>query len=190
MQTILVAAGSERSCASLVEVIRAEYGHAAADCATNAAHTRRLLQERGYDIVLVSAPLSDENGLGLSVHAAVDTCSGVILLVKNDSVEEVSERVEKYGVFVVEKPINRTFFLRALRLVEAAGRRMKSLEREKQSLQVKIDEIKLLSRAKTTLMEYLNLTEAQAHRYVERQAMDMRITKREVAESILKTYET
>lgn len=50
-------------------------------------------------------------------------------------------------------------------------------------------EARLIERAKEVLMEYLKMTEAQAHRYIEKQAMDMRITRREVAESILKTYE-
>lgn len=51
------------------------------------------------------------------------------------------------------------------------------------------DEIRLIERAKEVLIEYLKMTEAQAHRYIEKQAMDMRITRREVAESIIKTYE-
>ena len=37
--------------------------------------------------------------------------------------------------------------------------------------------------------QYLNMSEAEAHRYIEKQAMDMRMTKKQVAESILKTYE-
>ena len=33
------------------------------------------------------------------------------------------------------------------------------------------------------------MTEPQAHRYIEKQAMDLRITRREVAEGIISTYE-
>ena len=39
------------------------------------------------------------------------------------------------------------------------------------------------------LIQYLSMTESQAHRYIEKQAMDMRLPKRAVAESILNTYE-
>ena len=56
-------------------------------------------------------------------------------------------------------------------------------------LKKQIDDIRLINRAKYILMEYLSMTEAQAHRYLEKQAMDMRITKAEVAKSILSTYE-
>jgi response regulator NasT len=34
------------------------------------------------------------------------------------------------------------------------------------------------------------MTEGQAHRYIEKQAMDMRTPRKEIAENILKTYET
>ena len=50
--------------------------------------------------------------------------------------------------------------------------------------------MRLVDRAKCTLVQYLGFTEAQAHRYLEKQAMDMRMTRREVAEEILRTYET
>ena len=43
-----------------------------------------------------------------------------------------------------------------------------------------------MDRAKCVLIEYLKMTESEAHRFIEKQAMDMRITKREVAERILK----
>ena len=56
-------------------------------------------------------------------------------------------------------------------------------------IQVKIEELRIVNRAKFVLIAYLKMSEATAHRYIEKQAMDMRITKREVAESILKTYE-
>ena len=51
-----------------------------------------------------------------------------------------------------------------------------------------IEEIRLVDRAKCALIQYLSFTEQQAHRHIEKQAMDMHITK-EVALGILKTYE-
>ena len=54
----------------------------------------------------------------------------------------------------------------------------------------KIDEIRLVNRAKWLLIECLSMTEADAHRYIEKQAMDLRLSKREVAENIIKTYKS
>lgn len=51
------------------------------------------------------------------------------------------------------------------------------------------EDLKIVNRAKGVLITRLGMTEPEAHRYIEKRAMDMRATKRAVAESILKTYE-
>lgn len=51
-----------------------------------------------------------------------------------------------------------------------------------------MQEIRIVNRAKWALIENLKMTEADAHRYIEKQAMDRCIAKREVAEEIIKTY--
>ena len=51
------------------------------------------------------------------------------------------------------------------------------------------EEIRLVDRAKCALIQYLGMSEATAHRYIEKQAMDLRKTKVQIAEGILKTYE-
>ncbi len=53
----------------------------------------------------------------------------------------------------------------------------------------KMDEIRLVNRAKWALISNLGMDEPQAHRYIEKHAMDMRICKREASETIIKTYE-
>ena len=51
------------------------------------------------------------------------------------------------------------------------------------------EEIRLVDRAKCVLIQVLSMTEPQAHRYLEKEAMDRRVTRREVAEQVLRTYE-
>ena len=118
------------------------------------------------------------------------TRAGVILMVKADYADAVSAKVEDYGVFVVGKPVNRQLFYQSLRIVSASRRRMLSLQSENTKLHQKIQEIRLVDRAKCTLIQYLHMTEQDAHRYIEKQAMDLRMTRREIAEEILKTYES
>jgi response regulator NasT len=64
-----------------------------------------------------------------------------------------------------------------------------TLENENNKLQKKIEAIRLVDRAKCVLIQYLNMTEPQAHRYIEKQAMDLRQSRVATAENILKTYE-
>ena len=63
------------------------------------------------------------------------------------------------------------------------------MEEKQASVEEKIEEIRLINRAKWLLIECLSMTEADAHRYIEKQSMDLRVSKREVAESIIKTYQ-
>ena len=62
------------------------------------------------------------------------------------------------------------------------------MEKKKISLEEKMMEIKIVNRAKWTLINSLNMSEDDAHRYIEKQAMDRCISKREIAEEILRTY--
>mgnify|MGYP001534993779 FL=1 len=52
-----------------------------------------------------------------------------------------------------------------------------------------MDELKTVNRAKWLLIGKLGMNEADAHRYIEKLAMDTRQTRREIAESVIKTYE-
>ena len=151
---------------------------------------RRLLLDTSFNLIVINSPLQDEFGHELALQCADCTNSGILMLVKAEMADDISAKVEDYGVFVVSKPVNRQFFFQSLKLVIASYKRVRGLQNENVKLLQKIDEIRLVDRAKCSLIQYLNMTEAQAHRYIEKQAMDLRITRREVAENILKTYES
>ena len=151
---------------------------------------RRMMIQGSFDLALINAPLQDEFGDELSMEITQNSTSGVLLIVKNDIAESVSEKVERCGVLVVSKPLRKHIFYQALRLVEASRIRILGLKDENIRLKNKIEEIRLVNRAKCVLIQYLNMTEPQAHRYIEKQAMDMRISRREVALNVLKVYES
>jgi Response regulator with putative antiterminator output domain len=157
--------------------------------AKSAGEARRLLLGSEFNLVIINTPLPDEFGHDLALHICESALSSVIIIVKEDLVSELSDKIGEYGVLVLAKPISRTMLVQALNLSHAAYRRMEMMKKETEKLQVKIDEIKMVDRAKCILIERLKMSESQAHRYIEKQAMDMRVTKREVAENILKTHE-
>ena len=53
------------------------------------------------------------------------------------------------------------------------------------STEEKMQEIRIVNHAKWILIEHLKMTETDAHRYIEKQAMDRCISKREMAEEII-----
>ena len=66
--------------------------------------------------------------------------------------------------------------------------RLRGLEKKNATIEEKMEEIRLVNRAKWLLIGELNMTEQEAHRYIEKQAMDRCVTKRAIAEQILSTY--
>lgn len=188
MEKALIVSSSEEGRRFIAELLPPQEQSAAA-VAASGSEARRLLADFDYDTVIINAPLTDEYGHELACLAARQSMAGVLMLVKNERADDVAARVEDDGVFVIPKPVSRPFFFQSLKLLRASRRHMLGLHKENRRLQTTIEEIKLIDRAKCALIQCLLMTEPQAHRYIEKQAMDLRIPKREVAENILKTYE-
>ncbi len=157
--------------------------------AQNCAEARRDLISDQFDLIIVDSPLPDEFGDDFSLYAVEQTDAGIILIVNNDKVYDISPDIEDAGVFVLPKPVSPEFFYQAVKLLIASRKRVQVLENENVKLQKKIDEIRLIDRAKCILIQYLQMTEPQAHKYIEKQAMNLRQSRLQTAESILKTYE-
>lgn len=154
----------------------------------NSGEARRLLSVQSFDLVVINTPLTDEFGTEIAMHVAESTCSGVMLIAKSDIFEAVAAKTEDLGIITTAKPIDSTFFRHSVKLLVAMHHKFVKLENENKKLKMKLDEVKLVQRAKRMLMECLKMSESQAHHYIERQAMDMRITRFEVANAIIRTY--
>ena len=55
-------------------------------------------------------------------------------------------------------------------------------------MEEKLLELRTVNRAKWLLINELKMTEADAHRYIEKQAMDSCVSKKTIAETIIRTY--
>lgn len=188
MESALIVTSSEKGTAFFTEMLSMA---SIAEIATlrTCAEARRLLMERDFDLIIINSPLRDESGESLARHAAAKGISQVILVVKSEYFEAVSAQTEEYGVLTVAKPINRSIFWSALKLAKAANVKLKQMRAENTKLEQKLEDIRVIDRAKCILISYLGMTEKEAHRYIEKRAMDMRVTRKVVAESILRTYE-
>lgn len=144
----------------------------------------------GFELIIINAPLPDEMGIELACDLAGRSHAGMILLVKRDIFSEIAGKAERHGVLTVAKPFSRQLFRQILSLSLATNARITGLEQENRRLQNRIDDMKIINRAKWTLTQYLQMSEDQAHHYIEKQAMDMRLPVREIAESIIKMYES
>ena len=111
-----------------------------------------------------------------ALTAAQSTSSGILLLCPQDSAQGLLERCLPHGILVVSKPLSQPLFVQSVYLGLSTSARLSELLQENRKLHSKLEELQLISRAKAVMIEYLKLTEPHAHRYIEKQAMDMGLT--------------
>ncbi len=156
------------------------------ETSVNAA--KRAIADRAYDFIVVNSPLPDDTGVRFAEELSGVRTTVALLMVRSDVYAATYARVAEHGVFVLPKPTSKLIMSQAFDWMIATRERLKKFERKTVSTEEKMKEIRLVNRAKWILIDHLKMTEPDAHRYIEKQAMDRCISKREVAEEIMKTY--
>ncbi|MCR5584216.1 MAG: ANTAR domain-containing protein [Lachnospiraceae bacterium] len=149
---------------------------------------KRVWSESAYDFIIINSPLPDDTGVRFAIDAAASKGTVVLLLLRTEVYDEIREKVVEHGVFTLAKPLSRPVILNALDWMESARERLKKMDLKTLSVEEKMEEIRTVNRAKWLLISVLKMDEPAAHRYIEKQAMDRCISKREVAEEIIRTY--
>ena len=167
----------------------ADLGYTRPAMAASGGEARRQMDAKDFEVIVINAPLPDEFGHELCADAVEKTDAGVIFLAKAAAAEQLLTPLSEEGVLLVTKPFSNTFFLQAIHMAAASNHRLQRLRQENARLQDKISQIRLVSRAKCCLVEHAHLTEAEAHRRIEKLAMDTRRDRTEIAQEILDSYE-
>lgn len=188
MKSVLIISKSEQSLGSLRTLMESE-GYHSIDFAFTSQQAKAAVKDCSFDVIIINTPILDSGGIDLSVELCLRTSSGVFVLMKDEVYDKCRDALESKGVFAVKKPLNRTVFHQCLRIWEISYGRLLKLQTENQGLKSQLEEIKIIDRAKCALMQCLTMSEKQAHRYLEKQAMDMRISRLQVAQRVLSTYE-
>ena len=184
----VLVAGSNEKLSDLLSELLPKNEYALLPPVKTAGEVRRLTMDAGADLVILNAPLKDEFGTQLAQDLA-DKNLGVLLLAGNEVYEQVCFRVEQSGVITLAKPTTRQSLYIALRALTALRSKLLQMEQKNRALQQKVADIHTVNHAKWLLIQNDHMTENDAHRFIEKQAMDMRLSRREVAESIIRTYD-
>ncbi|MBO4532392.1 MAG: ANTAR domain-containing protein [Treponema sp.] len=148
---------------------------------------RRLATERTYNIIIA------DSGDGYDTEFAInvaDSYSTILLLVPNEHFDEISYRVEGYGILTITKPFEPFYLYNMLKVAIAVQYKVQILSSQTVKLKNKMEEIRLVNRAKLLLIQNLRMTEAEAHRYLEKEAMDRGLKRTALAEEVIKTYQS
>lgn len=140
--------------------------------------------------ILIFLPASDADYFRLALEMAAQTDCAVMAVGKRELLSpENLKKLQERGVLLLERPLTREKLQLMMESALCFRRRMAYLRQGNAALKKKMKEIHWVERAKFHLMQTLGMTEAQAHRFIEKQAMDARQTKAQVAQRILRTYE-
>ncbi|MBR5731155.1 MAG: ANTAR domain-containing protein [Firmicutes bacterium] len=154
----------------------------------NISAAKRAWSERSFDFVIINSPLPDDPGIRFAIDVGNTKGSVVLLLVREEFYEGVYDKTLEHGVFILARPLSRQILSIAFDWMASARERLRRLEKKTLSVEEKMEEIRVVNRAKWILISELKMEEPQAHRYIEKQAMDRCISRKEIAEEIIRTY--
>lgn len=185
--SVLVISAKENFNASLQSLLP-ESKYAPVQIVSSVSLAKRVLLERGFDFVFINTPLPDDFGTRFAIEISGNKGTVILLLVRNEVYEQVCDKVTEYGILTLPKPASKQMVAHTLNFMAGIRERLRKLEKKSLSMEEKMKEIRLINRAKWVLIDELKMSEADAHRYIEKQAMDRCVSRREIAEEIISTY--
>ena len=179
---ILVAEDEALIRMDLVEMLQ-EAGYTVVAQATNGEEAIALANEHRPDLAIldVKMPILD----GISAAEKIISIAPVLMLTAF-SQRELVERARDAGVMAyVVKPFTIGDLVPAIEIAISRHTQMRSFAEEVADLHERLKTRKIIDRAKGILMKALNLSEPEAFSWIQRAAMDRRLTMKEVANAVI-----
>jgi response regulator NasT len=166
----------------LIEMLQAA-GYQVVAEATNGQEAIDLAAEHKPDLAIldVKMPVLD----GITAAAKIIETAPVLMLTAF-SQRELVERARDAGVMAyVVKPFTIGDLMPAIEIAISRHQQMKSLAAEVADLHERLETRKIIDKAKGILMSALNLSEPQAFSWIQKAAMDRRLTMKDVALAVI-----
>jgi two-component system, response regulator PdtaR len=162
-----------------------EEGYAVVAEAGDGATAVRLAEEHRPDLVVLDVQMPVLDGISAAEQIAAARLAPVLILTAF-SQRELVERARQAGAMAyVVKPFGRADLVPAIEMAVSRYAEMAALEAEVTDLAERLETRKLLERAKGHLQERFGLTEPEAFRWLQKAAMDRRLSMSEVARTVV-----
>ena len=140
----------------------------------------------GAEAALLCAPKTGRGGWAEeAISLAESLGAGLVVVVRREDVPAAEQKPRGRGASVFAADVSPAMLAGALLSAAKAGERLAAAAREVCRLRERLDCERLVARAKVALVERRGMTEGEAHRYIEKTAMDERLPRRTVALRIL-----
>jgi two-component system, response regulator PdtaR len=162
-----------------------EAGHDVVGQASDGEQAVAMAREHSPDVVVMDIKMPGMDGISAAEVLGREGIAPVVMLTAFSD-RTLVERARDAGVMsYVVKPFSAHDVLPALDIARARWQERKALEDEVADLGERFETRKRLDRAKGLLMQQLRLTEADAFRWIQKAAMDRRLSMREVADAVI-----
>ncbi len=148
----------------------------------------RAAKSLGARDFIVVRQHSDGSGAAWAARIA-DASDAAVVFVADTMPAPIASALASHGVFVLDAGAFITACAVLMAQIRALHLACLSLKKENAVLRNKVTETKAVGRAKCLLMEKRNMSEQTAHRFIEKTAMDNRLSRRAVADNIIRNYE-
>ena len=159
------------------------------DHAGSAQQALEQFDAGGIDGVLIAEPIAGSSGRELALQLKKRHCMAVLLLAAPEHADAAAALLEQSGVLVLPNDAPESLIVQTIRLLTAVRIQLEQMQHKTEKLEAKVADIRIITRAKLLLVQHLQMTEAEAHKYIEKQAMDTSMRRRTIAENIIRTYE-
>ncbi|MFC2821858.1 MAG: ANTAR domain-containing response regulator [Sphaerochaeta sp.] len=187
MEKILIAATPEKAVKNIEALVR-EAGYYNISEASSGAQARRLIAAEDWDIVIIDHPLSDDDSSSLIRMLVEHSDASPVLLVKPELIHEIEAELSGTATVFAEKPLSKKGLFQALDLAASIKGKIEKLKAQNATLEARLEDMKYINRAKIALIINKGMSENQAHRFIEKMAMDKRSPKREIAKAIIRLF--
>jgi response regulator NasT len=160
-----------------------EAGYEVIAQAENGAVAIELAKQHKPDLAILDVKMPEVDGI--TAAEQIISISPVLMLTAF-SQRELIERARDAGVMAyVVKPFSVNDLVPAIEIAISRHKQMKSLEAEVADIYERLESRKIIDRAKGILMKALNLSEPEAFSWIQKTAMDRRISMKEVAAAVI-----
>lgn len=142
----------------------------------DACEAKKLLCDMYFSLVVVEPPVSGGSARDLALQASSIAGSDVVFLALPAQAGHLAPALEKYGIYTVPQNAGAEEIGFLMRVVRTGRSRIEALEKKNMKLMSRLADERVLTRAKCILAKEKGLDEEQAHRMIEKKAMDERIS--------------
>jgi AmiR/NasT family two-component response regulator len=163
----------------------AEEGYAVVGQAADGARAIELAESERPDLVILDVKMPVLDGIAAAERIAQARIAPVVILTAFSQRELVERAREAGAMAYLVKPFTRTDLVPAIEIAMSRFAELGALEREVADLADQLAARKSVDRAKGILQKELGLSEPDAFRWIQKTAMDLRRSMREVADGVV-----